>query len=309
MGAPDIDVYVYHTEAARRLLDGEGLNGPVPYYEPSNRFSANYPYMPFEAVLRAPFHALGDVRYASVAAMLAAYPLVAALVQRAKLGVEPDLVASAVLVAGMPLFILRGSFTEPLALPFVFGGVLLAHRRPMAAAVVLGLAASLKLWLLVLIPAVWAWNRRGGLVAAATVALTVAPFAVQDWVRLVQGTVLFHFGVPPRLDGIVLVRLVPWWPTMVGSVAWLAGCLWLAVQARGLQQALAAAIGSLLALFFLGQQGHPNYYWLVPALLVATVLAPLGKDSAVVDGVVPPSGASQGGRGQGTGGRRNETGC
>lgn len=266
------DVQQYQDQAAARILAGEALNGDEYVIDGPFTASREYPYMPFEAVLRAPFAFL-DTRLAGLVALLLSYPVVVALARSAGLGGSaPDLVASTVLVLSCPLYVLQQSWTEPLVPAFLAAGLLLhARGRWVVAGIAFGLAAALKLWLLILIPAAWSLDRRTGVVAAGTVIATVLPFAIQDAAGLVNGTVLFHFGLLPRVDGLILARLVPGWPLAVGAVAWLAAGLVLVVR-RPAQPLVVVALG-LAGLFFLGRQGNPNYWWLLPHLLVIGSLA------------------------------------
>lgn len=270
-GAPVMhDVQQYHEQAADRLLHGQPLNGEPYTIDGPFVESQDYPYMPLEAVLRAPFHALGDVRYAGLAALLATYPIVLALARsRGFAGAMPDALASLALVAGAPLFIVQQAWTEPLVLPLLAGGLLASVRgRGASAGVLLGLAAATKLWLLILLPVACASDRRTGLVATATTAATILPFALQDPLGLLDGAVLYHLAQPVRLDGVTLARLAPWWPTITGGLAWLVACILIAARRRSLGQGLLMASLGLALLFFLGPQANANYWWLLAPVLV-----------------------------------------
>lgn len=283
-----IDVLQYHNEAAHRLLAGQPLNGEDYHVvvDPRYNYSApdtDYPYMPYEAELRAfSLKAFGDVRYIGVASMLATYPIVVALArQSGQRGNDPDLIASLVLVAGTPLYILQNAWTEPLA-PVLLGLGLLLRRDWLALGLAFGLAASLKLWLLVMIPVAWTMDKRSGVVAVVTAGLTALPFLLQDPAGLLHGSVLYHFSVPARLDGVTMAHLWSDWPTVVGGILWALVSARLVLRAEpDPARALVLAVVGLLLLFLAGQQGHPNYWWVLPpVLLLGRALRPAVFDAS-----------------------------
>lgn len=286
-GPPHIDVYDYQVQAADRLTSGQRLNDPEnPYDEGGRTSSAYYPYMPFEALLRAPFAAL-DVRYAGLVALVAAYPLMTALGRQHGFA-RSDLVASAALLAGSPLVILHNCWSEPLVLPFLAGGLLALKRWPTLGFVLLGLAAAVKLWLLILIPYAWSLKPLGGIISAAAAFATALPFLLQNPILLVQGTLLFHLGLPQRFDGLTLSHLAWWWPTVAGTGIWGLVGLHMLTKRYDVGRGLLVVVLSLVALFLLGPQGNPNYWWLLAPMLGLAYLVGVQVDSDAVDGRVGP---------------------
>lgn len=296
---PRIDVWHVQQDGARLLLAGERVYGDMMRVldtHTDGHVYRSYPYPPLNLLLTAPAHALaGDVRWASLAAVLAGAALIRVLAAaRAARGSPwPDLLAACVLLHPRGLFVIEQAWTEPLALPFLAAvPLLVASGRTTLAAVALGLLLAQKHYYVLLLPfglLLPGLGARGAAIALGTVAATVAPFALREpadtWHTLVAA-----FGDHPfRPDSLSLSGFLAGHgfrtPAWVGYVA-AAALVWASVRLRARAGAsLLAAALACAAVFGLGRQAFANYYWLIgaTAIVAAALAGPDGQADARAD--------------------------
>jgi hypothetical protein len=272
--APAIDVWVILQQAAARLVDGGNLFASCWTANPDFRTECVYPYLPITTVVQVPFEVVfGDVRYASIAALVAS-----ALLVRRVAGPAPAAAALAVLVLLQPklLTLIELAWTEPLLLlaVCVMVAATLAE-RPVLAVVGFATALAMKQHMVLLVPlAAWwpafGWRKTVAAVSAALV--VVAPFALADLGAFVDDVVWFHLRLPPRPDSLSVFSwlleggqepsflLVP-----LVTVAALALALTLPRDARGF---VLGSAGVLLVFNAVNKQSFFNHYSLVLGLLV-----------------------------------------
>ncbi len=207
-----------------------------------------------------------------------------------------DLVAALFLFHPRGLLVLEKAWTEPLAVPFLGGFVLLAlARRPIAASVCLGFLCASKQHLALYLPFLALTPGIGlpGVLVAGVVAFaTLAPFLIHEPLDLyraafgsiARGTLRSDaLGIPAELQQVGI--LVPPW---VGFAAALVPMAWLRRVPREVGPLL---LGSCLVygLFYvLGRQAFCNYYY----LLDATALFAAAALRAPADPALSPREAS-----------------
>jgi hypothetical protein len=315
--APAIDVWVFRLQGARAFLDGfdpyavgyPNIYGPgTPYLARSllsadGRYVLAYPYTPLTLLLDLPGAWLGDVRWVSLAALLAS----AWLVRRLGRGtLQADLAAALVLLQPSTLFVMEQAWTEPLVLALVLAtawAVARCSSRPgeagthtkqwIVAALVAGTAAASKQYaVLLLLPLVASMpaglRLKAAALAMAWAILLVLPFLVWNPAALFRGLVSFQLEQPFRPDALSWPAAVaalggpvlPPWPAFLVAAGVIAAAL------RGsipLERALLTAAVAWLAFVILNKQAFCNYYWLAAGLLCA-VAATWPSSSAERDG-------------------------
>lgn len=241
---------------------------------------AAYPYPPPVILVDLPAYVLlGDVRYASLFAMVAA----AWLIARTAPGASGELAALFVLFQPRTFFVLEQAWTEPLVLA-CFAAAALAIARgkgPLLTGAAMGLLAASKqsspFYLVPLCFALPAGGRKRVLLVGALVAAALLlPFALWDPPGFIRGVVRMQFWQPFRDDSLSLSALFAHlWPgnygglSLVGlalSVTLLAICLRRGID---LAQATSAAAAAWLCTLLLNKQAFCNYYWLAAGLLCA----------------------------------------
>jgi hypothetical protein len=308
--APGIDVWQYQQRGALALLSGHnpyGIRyrnpyGPgTPLIAPSlltadGRFVLANPYPPLSLLAVAPAAALGDVRWAMLAAVAAA----AFLVWRLGRGsLEAELAAALLLLQPQAFLVLELAWTEPLALSVLLLAILAARRTTtpgagrlawLPAGLAAGLAAASKqyvpLLLLPLLPVLPTEIRiRAAAVAVGAVLAVMLPFVAWDPGGFWRSVVEFQVRQPFRADALswpaAIVALggppLPSWPAFL-----LAGLALAATMRRTLTpaQAVLSGASAWLAFVAFNKQAFCNYYWLAVGLLCAAValLCPAGRE-------------------------------
>ncbi len=306
---PRIDVFVFQRDGAALLL--RHLNpyaGSYPhlypehpeYYSPAlvegGRLNV-YPYPPLTLLLGVPGLLLGDVRLASLLALLAAAASIAALGRRA--GTSPAVAELAgLLVVFQPrgLFVLEQAWTETAALAFLALSLLAVQRflaapgrgALLACGLSLGVAAAAKQYMPLLLLPLWlALPRSRGvrlktaLLGAGVLAATVVPFALWAPAAFYRSVVLMQVLQPLRLDALSYLAL---WgqlfpaPQQLALVAFIAApALLYAARPRPtdpsvLGQATLAAASAFFAFVLFNKQAFCNYLFLVVGTLTAAVV-------------------------------------
>ena len=149
------------------------------------------------------------------------------------------------------------------------------RKRPILAALLLGVAIASKQYFILLAPLLLLWNdddrwRRVGVVAGVVV-VTALPFALMDPQALWDAAVSVQFGRDLRPDSVNVIALGFHPPQWLPAVA--ATGLGLALGRRG-GDGVEFAIGAAAVLsvaFLFGFQAFPNY-WVLVVALAATAL-------------------------------------
>lgn len=286
---PGIDVYYLHEAAVDRLAAGMSPYHGLGVEDTSPLAGAGavidgYPYPPVTLVIfSAADWIFGDARWAGVIAVA----VVAFLLARSggTAGRYAALVLAAAFVAQPGwLTIVAQAFTEPVSLALLAGAVV-AWRRPVASAVLLGLALASKQYFIVLLPLVLLipdrHRYRRAVVALGVVFVSLLP-ALSDPAGFWSSAVEFHLTRPPRPDSLNLTGFGIEVPTAVLLVVSLAAAVVLA-RGAGTAAGFAAASTATLAVFFLGTgQAFLNYWFLVAGLAVVAAAARLIEDDRYV---------------------------
>jgi hypothetical protein len=282
---PGVDVYTFQRDASHALLRGHNpyaLTFPDPYadsarfYGPGissdGRLQFGYPYPPLSLLLVAPAQALGDFRYAHLAATAIAAALVAlARPGRAALGA-----AALLLFTPRGFFVLEAGWTEPLAIMLLAATLFAACRSGRSIPLALGALLAVKQYLVLvalvapLLP-VRPRDRWKGLLwkAAVVVAVLSLPLALWDLPGFVHSAVLLQFRQPFRDDAlsylVPLARLTGWQAPSVLAFG-LSGLAAVVALRKCPRTPAGFALGAalvLFAFFAFNKQAFCNYYHLV----------------------------------------------
>lgn len=295
---PPSDVQYMVGDSVAALLRGVnpyGLTFPNPYtvadtarfwnldFISGDRIDVGYPYLPAPLLVDVPGHLLGDIRYASVLALLGATALAW------RVATEP---VGRLLVATLPATPLAlrttlGYWVEPV---MVLGLVLLVWamvtRRRWAGVLGGVLLLSTKQYAVVLLPLERLVRERLGArtvwVLTGVVAALIGGFFLLDPRAFWRAVVELHLSQPYRSDSISLATdlvdaglPVPVAALSVASVV--AGlCVALLVRWRAPAGAAWLALGTglaLLATVLLSKQAFINYYFVIHAALVLALAA------------------------------------
>ncbi|MEO5664772.1 MAG: hypothetical protein ABIR39_16000 [Nocardioides sp.] len=246
----------------------------------NGRVLFGYPYLPAPLVLDVPAHLLGDVRWAHVAAVLAAGVLAWRLASD-RIGR-----AAAVLIVVNPLTanVLISYWIEPVMVFLLSLTVWGMTRGGRGTAVAIGLLFASKQFAVSWIPALWSVARSSGWrtvgAAAAVGALVVGAFVLWDPGAFVHSAIDFHLQQPFRRESMSLLPglddwlgPLPAWVLAAAPLAGLVASLIVAVRARPGPTAFALGVGlSLLVTVLLSKQAHMNYYYLAGAALLLAVI-------------------------------------
>jgi hypothetical protein len=287
--APRIDVWVTLQQASDGLLRGDNMYAMT--WTGSPGIKDAFTYLPWTAVLLAPGRWLaGDVRWALVFWSLVAVAGMLLLGRgrspgRGALWAAGPVVALLLLAPGTPTQV-EQAWTEPLLFAgLVWWAVLVRRGHPWWAVVPLALACASKQHLALLLPILLVWRPFGWRPAIATGALTgvlIAPWLLAGPSDFVHDTisllVTFHpirfantlyllafnkFGVelPFAITGLVVL----------GTLA----AVVVVVRRRqpGLAEVLRWLALMLLVANLVNKQAFYNQFWLVGALVVASLAA------------------------------------
>ena len=289
--APKIDVWVVLQQGADAL--GAGENVYTQQWSGSPGVQDVFPYLPWMAVLTAPGRWLaGDVRWAVLAWSLVLY---AGLWALARGRVERAAAVTAVLVlAPGALTQVDQAWTEPvLAAAIVWWAVLVRRGHAWWAVVPLALACASKQHLALLAPVLLVWRPFGvsrTLATGGVAGLLMLPWVAADAGAFVEDTVTtlltFH---PIRFANtwylFALNELGVTLPFAVTGAAMLA-VVGLATYAVWRRQPAADELLRWLALVLavanlVNKQAFYNQFWLVAALVAASLALPQGEDLRV----------------------------
>ena len=285
--APRIDVWVVLQQGADAL--GRGENVYTQQWTDSPGVQDFFPYLPWMAVLTAPGRWLaGDVRWAVLFWSLV---LFAGLWALARGRVERAAAVTAVLVlAPGTLTQVDQAWTEPvLAALIVWWAVLVRRGQAWWAVVPLALACASKQHLALLAPVLLVWRPFGAwrtLATGALAAVLMLPWVLADAGAFVGDTVttLLTFHPIRFANTWYLYALnehgvtLPFWVTgaaMVGVVAVAAYAVWR--RRPGVDELLRWLALVLAVANLVNKQAFYNQYWLVGALVAASLALPQGE--------------------------------
>jgi len=288
--APRIDVWVVLQQGADAL--GRGDNVYTQQWTDSPGVQDFFPYLPWMGVLTAPGRWLaGDVRWAVLVWSLV---LFAGLWALARGRVERAAAVTAVLVlAPGTLTQVDQSWTEPvLAALIVWWAVLVRRDKAWWAVIPLALACASKQHLALLAPVLLVWRPFGAWRTLATgglAALLMLPWVVADAGAFLGDTVttLLTFHPIKFANTWYLYALnehgvtLPFWVTgaaMVGVVALASYAVWR--RRPGVDELLRWLALVLAVANLVNKQAFYNQFWLVGALVAASLALPQGAPAA-----------------------------
>lgn len=282
--APQIDVYVTNSLACDYFLDGKN-----PYaqeypdiYEGTKDYKPGFFYWPAYLYVAAPFHALGDIRFAVVAGDLLTAAFLVVLLTRA--GLKGDavwLAALAWLACPVSLMVLELGWIDPMLVAGAAGlAAALASRQVVLAGVAVGVIAATKQYgaLAGVVTLAWIWaneRQKVGRFAVAgglTFVSLVAPLAAADWRSFYDSTIAVYATAGMRLDAL---SLLVWAKRILGVdvsaplvlatyLAIVAAACWRLgrrlTKPRDWAGVMAFSYG---AIFLLAKLAFCNYYYLV----------------------------------------------
>jgi len=285
--APRIDVWVVLQQGADAL--GRGDNVYTQHWSNSPGVQDFFPYLPWMAVLTAPGRWIaGDVRWAVLFWSLV---LFAGLWALARGRVERAAAVTAVLVlAPGTLTQVDQAWTEPvLAALIVWWAVLVRRDKAWWAVIPLALACASKQHLALLAPVLLLWRPFGAwrtLATGALAALLMLPWVAADAGAFLGDTVttLLTFHPIKFANTWYLYALnehgvtLPFWvtgATMVGVVAVAAYAVWR--RRPGTDELLRWLALVLAVANLVNKQAFYNQFWLVGALVAASLALPQGE--------------------------------
>jgi hypothetical protein len=315
---PRIDTWYTVQQAADATVHGRSMYGRL--WEGPPRHFMPYTYLPWTAVLLAPFKVLfGDVRWGLAAAQLVGAGVVAMLARTRPSGrvrhagsTGDGRRADTATTAAVLLLLLPGtstsieqSWTEPLIFALT-ALCLLAVARGVPWLGVLGLALALasKQHVALLLPlfAVWRpFGVRRTVVAALGAAALVAPWVIATPKGMLHDAVSLLVNWPPiRFSDtlyLAAIKNLAWTPPL-----WLTGLLVVAIVGSAAWAArrfdpsparfAALAAFTLFGANLLNKQAFYNQYWFVAALVLLAWAAP-GRERAADVGLTDTDEGSQ----------------
>ena len=306
--SPGIDVWHLLQGGAEALLSGKNpysvlypniygpgtLNIDPSLLSPDGRYVIATPFPPLTLLLVAPAAWIGDVRWATLAAMVFAALLIRKL---GRGSVEAELAGTLLLLQPEGFFVLELSWTEPIALAAMLLFTLAIARFPdygppgqaggrrswLVAGFAAAVAASSKQYVpILLLPLFFALPAgvrvRTAIVALAGALALLVPFALGDPAGFFRSVVEFQFRQPFRHDALSWLAAItalggptlPSWPAFLLAGAALAATVRSSISPW--QGLLSSAIVWLVLVAF-NKQAFCNYYWLAVGLLCATLAA------------------------------------
>jgi hypothetical protein len=302
---PRIDVLTVYNAALYALREGSSpysisftnIYGNSSFYPPGfssgSEVQFGFPYPPLALLMALPGKAIGDIRYAELAALLVG----AACIARSGRGRRAPLAAMVLLFTPRSLFVLEQGWSEPFAICWL-GVLLCVAAKRMPVGVPLGLLIGVKQHLLLALlfsPLLHAkkspaTRRRTIGTALAVVGAITLPFVFWDPSGFWKSVAALQFNERLRLDSLSVIAALGqrgWTPSgmvlvAVPAVALAVGIAFSWRFAPRTPSGFALSLGlSLLLLFLFSKKAFCNYYYLVIAALAASIAA---SDQAAADG-------------------------
>ena len=293
---PGIDVLIFQRDAAAALLRGVSpysieFRDPYPpeasalYYgagvSVNGVLKFGYPYMPLTLLLTLPGYLLGDVRYASLFAIVAS----ACLIGFARPSWSSTLAALLLLLSpAVPTMILNG-WNDSFLVLFVALAWFCQCRKPAAVPFVIGLLFATKQYLIVAVPLVllliekpwtapklWSFCWK----AASAGSLVTLPFVMWDAHGFLASVVSLQGRQPFRHDALSYVALLNpanpgGWLALPFALAFGTSVLFaFSIKLRRASFAVALAL-TMLPFFAFNKQAFLNYYFLVLGCLCCAI--------------------------------------
>jgi hypothetical protein len=293
---PGIDVLMFQREALDRLLAGMNpytmeFRDPYPpewsavFYGPGVSVDGilkfGYPYMPLTLVSALPGHLLGDVRYASLCAML----LSAALIAHARESRTSYLAAALLLTTpAFPTMLLKG-WVEAHVVALVAATWWVYCRAPRLLPYAAGLLFAAKQYTIIIVPALLMLARHPALPygtvpflarAVVTGAAITLPLALWDISAFLHSVAWLQFRQPFRWDALSFLTLLKTttperWVALSFAMT---AAAWLVIARAGRRVSFPLAIAlAFLAFFAFNKQAFLNYYYLVLGCLCVALAA------------------------------------
>jgi hypothetical protein len=294
---PSVDVLIFQEEGSRALLSGRNpyaVTYPNVYpeftelvYGPGLARGGQitfFPYPPLSLLAVLPGYLLGDIRYASFAALAGSCILLAATARRLGVaaGSSCELITVALALQIDNHFVIATGWTEPfLLLGVTASGYALATRRPLLLGLSLAWVVAIKqygiLWTIPIL-ALGRLRRKDWAIAGAAVFAVNVPFFLWGprdfWNDLIVGQAIAPFrrdltSLPALVFAQTGIKMSPIW-TVAATVA--AAALALCHRPVSTARALMGGAAIVLAFVAFSKQGSSNYYWFASAApLVAAV--------------------------------------
>lgn len=299
---PVIDVLIFQKDSAEGLLRGVNpysLEFRDPYQpEASARFYGpgisvdgvlkfGYPYMPLTLLMALPGYLLGDVRFASLCAMIGSAFLIA-FARRTR----ASMLAGALLLTtpAFPMMLVL-SWVDTYVVLLIAATWYCQCRAPKLLPYVAGLLFASKQYMIIAVPVLlfilpqpWTVRKSIGFVArAAGVGLLVTlPMALGDLKGFIHSAVVLQFRQPFRLDALsYLAWLNPANPGRWMSLPFVASALaWALIflRRRHREVSVGLALALTFGVFFaLNKQAFLNYYYLVIGCLCCALASDTGR--------------------------------
>jgi uncharacterized membrane protein len=246
-----------------------------------------FPYPPLSLLLGLPGLALGDVRYAELAALVGA----AALVGYSRRGLIAPLAAMLMLFTPRGLFVLEQAWTEPLTLLAVAATIYTAINTRRALPIMLGLLIATKQYAIIALPLAWLLTRpdqrardwvRMTVIAILVASIVTLPFVFWNVDGFVQSVLALQFKERFRADSLSVLSWLardgaPLTSAIVLAASGLAllGGLGLSLwRASRTAAGFAAAIAfTLLLVFVCSKKAFCNYYFFALGVMCAAIAA------------------------------------
>ena len=298
--SPRIDVILVNEAGAAAIADGQNPYTSVavpsssPFADEEDGF-VGYVYPPAALVTySASQWLLGDTRWVNVIAL--AFFVLLLLRPWSERAAPTAAYAAAASLAIVLLpslgILLRYGWTEPIAFPFLIGAALNWRRRPLLAAVLLGLAFATKQYFILLAPLVifwddeWRWRRAA--IVGGVVLATMLPFLVLDARALWDAAIAPALATDLRPDSLNVIALGIEPPSWIAIVLAVGLSVVLGRRGGDVVSFFLSSAAVLAIAFLFGLQSFSNYWWMVVGLeLIAFVVAgtgPIRQENEAVAG-------------------------
>jgi hypothetical protein len=280
--APRIDVWTVQQAGAAELKAGHNPYRTVSMRDTGPRVGDDVPYVypPVQLYVTLPaYAALGDVRYAMLAAMVLAGFAMRYITGRARAelpSIAEDAPALYLWLMPKLFFILEQAWVDPVQLMLIaFGFAAHVGKRPYLTAVLFGFVLASKqtmFWAVGLTGVLLGFDRRQWVLTAGVAAALVLPFVYLDFRALKHANFDFLTQLPSRPDALTFNS---WYLRTFGSemsknVGFaLAGLMALFAmwRMRGSAARLGLAVAATYAFFFtFNKWAFANYYFLISSL-------------------------------------------